>query len=61
MNIITNSVLNMKYAFHAENGPKLIVNDVQWIKHKRDTLETVLLIIVRLLNKGGTRNIWSMC
>ena len=31
MNIITNSVLNMKYAFHAENRPKLTVNDVRWM------------------------------
>lgn len=52
----------MKYAFHAENGPKLTVNDVRWnLERTRDTSETALSIIVRLLNKGRTRNIWSMC
>lgn len=50
----------MEYAFHAENRPKLTVNDVQW-KRKRDTFETVLLVFVKVSDKGGPRNIWSMC
>ena len=51
---MTNSVLNMKHAFHAENATRRKLNNVRWIEQKNDSSETAVLIVVRLLDKGRT-------
>ena len=61
MNIITNSVLNTRYASCAENTTKRRLNNVRWIEQKNDSLETAVSLVVRLVNKGRTRNICCMC